>query len=303
MHQLQIFKHAAGLFLLLAIYSLPGALGNKNRKDLCGVSMHTSNIPGVGNFSAIDATWRVPEVAGRPGDNPNSFTWPHVKHGVALCCGDDCSTKLSASILVSAPDPGRGYMASAMFELSPAFPTLVIPEAHNFYINSSDVIWMRAEILDSHTAQLTFSKFVDNNSNITVSVNLGIGTQDGKTILNVTTRSNEQNRQYTQPLRGNHETPEFCGDSAWWWFTDYSADGDKAGNQKACSRFAPVLVAGQGLQTTEKKVFPADLALSGLARFWNMVRDTADGPELLCSTKSFVDTGMTMFYPPHPWGV
>lgn len=149
----------------------------------------------------------------------------------------------------------------------------------------------------------TFSRFVDNTSNVTVTVDLGLATKDGETILSVDTHSDGLDLHYTRSSHRNHEQLEFCGDSAWWWLSDYSTDGEKTGSQGARSQFAPVLVAGHGLQTTEKKLFPADLPLSGMARFWDMVQDTAGGPELLCSTKGFVDTGMTMFYPPHPWGV
>lgn len=128
--------------------------------------------------------------------------------------------------------------------------------------------------------------------------------KDGKSMLSVATRGNGQELHFTHYAReGYGDSPEFCGDSAWWWLSDNFDPEEATDRPVALSRFAPVLVADHGLQTTDKKSFPADLPLSGLARFWNMVRDTAGGSNLLCATKGFVDSGMTMFYPPHPWGV
>jgi hypothetical protein len=125
MHKPQIVKQAIRLLLLLSACSPPGALGNRDRKDLCGISMHTSDLPDMGNFSVIDATWRVPEVVSRPDDTTNDA--PYIAQGVALCCGDDCSTRISAGIWVYYDNT-----ASARFQFSPAFPVFKMPGAHNF---------------------------------------------------------------------------------------------------------------------------------------------------------------------------
>ncbi|KAH6844590.1 hypothetical protein B0I37DRAFT_433006 [Chaetomium sp. MPI-CAGE-AT-0009] len=302
MHKPRVFKLAVRLFLLLSTSNPPGALGYRERKDLCGISMHTSDIPDIGNFSVIDATWRVPEVVIRYDDTTNDA--PYVSQGVALCCGDDCSTRLSAGMWAYARSPDDNYTASAMFQLSPVFGPFIIPNAHHFDLGWSDVLWTRAEILGPNLAQVTFSKFENATSNTTITVDLGIGVRDSTTILSIATRGNGAELHFTQAPRYIYDDkPEFCGDSAWWYLSDNFDPGEETDRPVALSRFSPVLVADHGLQTTEKKSFPAELPLSGMARFWNMVRDTAGRTEVLCAARGFVDTGMTMLYPPHPWGV
>jgi hypothetical protein len=91
--------------------------------------MHTSDIPDIGNFSIVDATWTVPEVADREDGDMEA---PYVSQGVALCCGDDCSTRLAAGMWAYPRFPNQRTSASAMFQLSPVFGPFVIPHRHHF---------------------------------------------------------------------------------------------------------------------------------------------------------------------------
>ncbi|KAK3290918.1 uncharacterized protein B0H64DRAFT_478767 [Chaetomium fimeti] len=295
MHKSRIFKQAIRLFLLLSTANPPGALGLQERRDLCGLSMHTSEIPDIGNFSVIDASWTVPVVITREDDTAKDA--PYVSQGVALCCGDDCSTRLSAGMWVYERSPEGKHAGFAMFQLSPTFGTFLIPHEHQLYLNDGDILWTRAEILGPNLAQLTFSKVVNETSNITLSVDLGIGIRDSMTILSIATRGNGAELHHTQfPRHKFDPKPEFCGDSAWWYLSDNFDVGEQTDRPMGLSRFSPVLVADHGLQTTDKKSFPARLPVSGLGRFWNMVRDTGGQTEALCAATEFEGTGMTLFY-------
>ncbi|KAL2179628.1 uncharacterized protein P884DRAFT_194745 [Thermothelomyces heterothallicus CBS 202.75] len=302
---------------LLAVAGLPPAQANKNRKDLCGVSMHTSDLgPEVGNFSVIDAAWGVPEVIAEVEDEDGSGgRAPYVSQGVALCCGDDCSTRLAAGAWASPREPGRSSSASAMFQLSPVFTPVLIPAVHQFELNSSDVLWTRVEIRGPSDAQITFSKFESAISNTTISVDLRVAVEDGGTVLRIATRGNGAELEFDYAARyRDAERPALCGDSAWWFVSDSFDPGQDTDRPLPLARFSPVLVAGHGLRastsaTSEEgdrhdRSFPADLPLSGLARFWDMVRAGPEGQtEVLCNTRGFVDTGMTLLQSPHPWGV
>jgi hypothetical protein len=152
----------------------------------------------------------------------------------------------------------------------------------------------------------TFSKSKSRSpgSNTTITVDLGIGTRDGSTILSIATRGNGAETHLTQnPRYLDAEKPVFCGDSAWWYLSDNFDPGEDTARPVPLARFSPVLVGDHGLQTTGKRSFPKELPLSGLARFWNMVRDTEGRTEVLCNARGFVDTGMTMMHAPHEWGV
>jgi hypothetical protein len=96
--------------------------------------MHASDFPDVGSFSAVEATWTIPEVA--PTAKGSEDEAPYVSHGVALCCGDECSTRLSvgmqantASLAEEVNDP---YTAEPMFQLSPQFGAARLSNYHNF---------------------------------------------------------------------------------------------------------------------------------------------------------------------------
>ncbi|KAL2163845.1 hypothetical protein VTH06DRAFT_5904 [Thermothelomyces fergusii] len=302
---------------LLASSSLPTAQANKSRKDLCGVSMHTSDLgPEAGNFSVIDAAWRVPEVISESGDEDGSGgRAPYVSQGVALCCGNDCSTRLAAGAWASPREPGRDGSASAMFQLSPVFSPILIPAVHRFELNSSDVLWTRIEILGPSYAQITFSKFESTTSNTTIRVDLRVAVRDGGTVLRVATRGNGAELEFDYAARyRDAERPALCGHSAWWFVSDSFDPGRRdADRPRPLARFSPVLVAGHGLRIDaastaaaagRDRPFPAHLPLSGMARFWDMVRTAPDGrTEVLCNTRGFVDTGMTLLQSPHPWGV
>ncbi|KAL2194234.1 hypothetical protein P885DRAFT_43372 [Corynascus similis CBS 632.67] len=292
-------------FLFLAVSSLLTVQANKGRRDLCGVSVHASDIPDIGNFSVIDATWRVPDVV--PERDEFDRRAPYISQGVALCCGDDCSTRLAAGTWASPRDSGHSSSASAMFQLSPVFGPFLIPAAHHFEFNSSDVLRTRVEILEADKAQLTFSKFQNATSHTIITVDLGIRAEkDGTPILNIATRGNGRNLHFAYSPRypDAAEKPVFCGDSAWWYVSDNFDPGDEMQRRRRpLADFSPVLMASHGLRTVAGRRFPADLPLSGLARFWNMVRDGNGGSEVLCTARGFVDTGMTMLQARHPWGV
>lgn len=137
MHQLRMLSRSSESIALLALLvaaGLPTTQANKSRKDLCGVSMHTSDLgPDAGNFSVIDAAWRIPEVISEAEDEDGSSRKaPYVSQGVALCCGDDCSTRLAAGAWAWPRGSGGGSSASAMFQLSPVFSAILIPAVHRF---------------------------------------------------------------------------------------------------------------------------------------------------------------------------
>ena len=97
--------------------------------------------------------------------------------------------------------------------------------------------------------------------------------------------------------------PSFCGDSGWWYQSDTQDPWDSNRRSLLPAPFSPVLIEDHGLGTTQGKWFPADLPLSGLARFWNLARDYGVNNEEVCQVKGFVDTGMTVLRSPQIWGI
>jgi hypothetical protein len=101
------------VFIPLVVYAI------QTRNDLCGLSMHTSDFPDVGDFSSIEATWTVPQVPLRWQDlgaqSQQTF------QGVSLCCGDDCSTRLSAGFRAYSTEKDQDYTAEPIIFLSPQF--------------------------------------------------------------------------------------------------------------------------------------------------------------------------------------
>ncbi|AEO67510.1 uncharacterized protein THITE_2032272, partial [Thermothielavioides terrestris NRRL 8126] len=281
------------------------AFAAQNRKDLCGLSIHTADFPGVGNFSAIEATWTIPGVRPRPdisGMNP-----PYVFYGVSLCCGENCSSRVSAGMM-AAPwawnETGYSFTAIPIYQLSPDFPQRQVPQEHNFYFNSSDTLWTRLTIESPTRAHITFSKFITDDTNLTVTADIDIGNDGEQPLANVVTRGNgvEVHDPISSRWRNISVAP-LCGESAWWFVSDKFDPGEDTERWDPLPRFSPILIAGHGLETTQGKSFPRDLPLSGQARFWTMVRDEAGRTEELCTVKGFVDTGMTMVHAPNAWGI
>ena len=106
--------------ILVLLGSAPIAVDAANsRKDLCGLSMHASDFPDAGSFSSIEATWTVPEIPLRwdqPAEQARTLS-----HGVALCCGDDCSTRISAGFVAQYRQQNRTYTALPMVLVGPQF--------------------------------------------------------------------------------------------------------------------------------------------------------------------------------------
>lgn len=106
-------------FLTLLAISAPVAalLGLSN--DLCGISLHQSDYPELPGFRNIEVGWIVPQLLPRRWTSPGVVDPPDdpppqshtLAQEVALCCGDDCSTRLSAGI-VTRKEPGREAPAS-----------------------------------------------------------------------------------------------------------------------------------------------------------------------------------------------
>jgi hypothetical protein len=126
MHRPRILTDLLNLaFLALAFPSL--VQGTKTRKDMCGLSMHTRDFPDRGNFSAVEATFTVPQVAYDPAYDPavtgrqqdNASYYPYVNSCVALCCGDDCSTRLSAGVQAFSTLPGVNQGGQVVFQSHP----------------------------------------------------------------------------------------------------------------------------------------------------------------------------------------
>ena len=106
--------------ILVLLGSAPIAVDAANsRKDLCGLSMHASDFPDAGSFSSIEATWTVPEIPLRwdqPAEQARALS-----HGVALCCGDDCSTRIGAGFVAHYRQQNRTYTALPMVLVGPQF--------------------------------------------------------------------------------------------------------------------------------------------------------------------------------------
>lgn len=123
MHWSSTALTALGLLLLTS-----PAQANKQRTDLCGMSMHASDIPNIGSFKEVQGTWIVPEGLERFDDREDDA--PGLTQSVGLCCGDDCSLRLSAGSLSFPREDleGWGYTAEPWFQLSPAFGAIRWPQ-------------------------------------------------------------------------------------------------------------------------------------------------------------------------------
>ncbi len=113
------FERAIQAILVLLVATPLAVDATNSRKDLCGLSMHTSDFPDAGSFSSIEATWTIPEIPLR-WDQPAEQA-RDLSHGVALCCGDDCSTRIGAGFVVQVRQQNRTYTAWPMLMIGPQF--------------------------------------------------------------------------------------------------------------------------------------------------------------------------------------
>jgi hypothetical protein len=90
----KIFRRATHILILLTACVPPPIHAIQTRNDLCGLSMHSSDFPDVGDFSSIEATWTVPQIPLRWQEYGAQAQ--ETFQGVSLCCGDNCSTRLIA---------------------------------------------------------------------------------------------------------------------------------------------------------------------------------------------------------------
>ncbi|KAK4150458.1 hypothetical protein C8A00DRAFT_18018 [Chaetomidium leptoderma] len=303
MHRLGLLGRTVKLLLLATISNPLAVHGNINREDLCGLSVNASEFPGIGKFSSIEGIWTIPKMIPR-GDETSSQS-SYISSGVSLCCGEDCSTRLSAGFLAWDPDPGELYTASPMIQITPQFDTRGIYNTR-LHLNASDTLWTRLEIRSPTLASITFTKLETSTSNITVTVDIDVGQKNGVLDMKIYRDEDKAPSNWSFPIRfGNLTAPSLCGDSAWWYLSDEYDLSDWIERVNPLARFTPVLISGHGLGTTEGKSFPADLPLSGQAQFWDMVRggDGQTGEMQLCKVRGFVDTGMTLLQSPQPWGV
>ncbi|KAG7284487.1 hypothetical protein NEMBOFW57_010862 [Staphylotrichum longicolle] len=140
--------------------------------------------------------------------------------------------------------------------------------------------------------------------NETTVTQVNITERDGKTVLVFHTDGEgggiTWEYETTNELRNpNGPQPSFCGDSAWWYLSDNSDPWDDVTPRPLTPAwFSPIIIEDHGLVTTHGKSFPADLPLSGQARFWNLAREVAGKAQDVCLVKGFVDTGMTLLRSP-----
>lgn len=149
MDVLHILTRALKPFLLLAAVSSAIAHA-RTRNDLCGISMHTSDFPDLGDFSTIESTLTVPQVFGWPGD---TRAFPQINHGVALCCGDDCSARLSAYISTWISDT-TNYTAGPWFHFYPYFTPHRAPSPRNNMRRSTHIQVLQFSNIDCYLRYL-----------------------------------------------------------------------------------------------------------------------------------------------------
>ncbi|KAK4235082.1 hypothetical protein C8A03DRAFT_18123 [Achaetomium macrosporum] len=315
MHRPWILNQLLSFVLLALVCPFP-AQGTKTRKDLCGVSMHARDFPDRGSFSAVEATFTVPQVAYDPIYDPavtgkhhqNASYFPYVNNCVALCCGDDCSTRLSAGVQAFSLAGVDSFTASIVFQIGPVFAPETIRD-ERFQFNSSDTVWVRLEILQPQLARITFTKFQQSDStNHTIRVEIGIAqSPEGDPIASISTSGlGQQDKPWLSRGEQGVPTPSLCGDSAWWYVSDMFDAGESAERPERLPRFSPVLIANHGLEASNGQgtiSWPSNLVWSGEARFWNMVRDEGGKTEELCRIRGFVDSGMTLVQSSNPWMV
>ncbi len=173
----QLEMHWPRVFALLLGLLAPVCVdASQTRKDLCGLSMHASDFPDAGTFSSIEATWTVPTIP-RLWD---ALGWQtqNLSHGVALCCGDDCSTRIAAGFVASVPQANKNYTAIPMMLVGPYFAPYTKFDFHNMgecpvtpycsenlvswlthaplrlELTSTDRIWTRLEIRSPNRAHM-----------------------------------------------------------------------------------------------------------------------------------------------------
>jgi hypothetical protein len=71
----------------------------------------------------------------RPRPDISGMNPPYVFYGVSLCCGENCSSRVSAGMM-AAPwawnETGYSFTAIPIYQLSPDFPQRQVPQEHNF---------------------------------------------------------------------------------------------------------------------------------------------------------------------------
>jgi len=149
-----------------------------------------------------------------------------------------------------------------------------------------------------------YTKFVSPTKNHTASADVTIAQQNGTMALSfhidgVGDGVTWEDTFSTELKTPNDSQPSFCGDSAWWYLSDSIDPWDKSNARPLTpARFSPLLIEDHSLGTTHGKSFPADLPLSGQARFWNLAREVSGKTQDVCQVKSFVDTGATLLRSP-----
>ncbi len=161
--------------LVLLACTLISVDATNSRKDLCGLSMHASDFPDVGTFSSIEATWTIPEIPLR-WDQPAEQA-RDLSHGVALCCGDDCSTRIAAGFVAQVRQQNRTYTALPMLLVGPLFEPYykgfdfydigtwflldgdtvwlpVLTADDSIDLTSSDRVWVRLELRSATSAHV-----------------------------------------------------------------------------------------------------------------------------------------------------
>ncbi|KAK4140731.1 uncharacterized protein C8A04DRAFT_14651 [Dichotomopilus funicola] len=322
-----------GLFLIAS-----PAQANKNRTDLCGMSMHASDMPNIGSFAAVQGTWVIPEGLQRYEDSERDA--PGVSQSVALCCGDDCSLRLAAGTLSYPREDHEKlgyYTAEPWFQLSPAFPAIQWPADMDLTFNTSAVIRSNVQILGPSKAKIIFSHYLGEGSGLQIRADIEIS-MNSINIPEMHVNYTGSHGQGTFKRVGKMKDipqPELCGDSAWWFVSDRYDVGpetdptmERKQRPDALGRFTPVLISNPRLWSTGNgqsdpheglleenpglgRMFPAYLPFSGLARFWDMVRHPGvdeDGnkddtvTEVMCRTRAFLDDDMIMMHAPYAWG-
>lgn len=117
-------KLAVILILLLSPAGPVAAFPSLHHEDMCGVSLSTSDYAGQGSFTSIEGTWTLPQVFLRSGEVPPRFVG--MAQEVVLCCGDDCSTRLSAGILSTMGANGTRSNSDLVLQFSPFHEPLAI---------------------------------------------------------------------------------------------------------------------------------------------------------------------------------
>ncbi len=141
---------------------------------------------------------------------------------------------------------------------------------------------------------------------MTLTAELSLEHRDNKLVLSVMSQSPGKaidEALHPKDRDQNIPMPSLCGDSGWWYQSDTQDPWDSNRRSLLPAPFSPVLIEDHGLGTTQGKSFPANLPLSGQARFYDLVRDYGVNSEEVCQVRGFVDTGMTLLRSPQIWGI